>query len=189
MVRAFIGIELDNSLKSDLKEQLRALRKSFPNLKWVDSKNYHLTLRFLGEVNNETITELKSIINNSAKGINAIKATINQLGAFPHPDHPRVIWLGLGRGKKEMVELHSSLEADIQKLGFSGERHSYTPHLTIARLKKRSSPEDSLKKTIKNYNWKERELVIDNITLFKSRLRPSGPIYSLLHQAKILKNP
>ncbi len=178
MIRVFIGIELDNDGKEQIASQVKRLQKEFPRLKWVQQENYHLTLKFLGDVEERKIEVLKKNLQKATIGLKPISITLHGLGAFPKVQNPRVLWIGVREGASSLKRLHRSMEEGLRELGFPKEEKSYHPHLTLARCRK--SIPAGLTEGILRFSMDELTFNADHITLFKSRLTPRGPLYTKL---------
>jgi len=179
-MRTFIAVPIPDEVKDlivGIQEKLEAVRA---DVKWVERENLHFTLRFLGEVEEEKIPKVKKSI--SALGnFRAIQAETGALGAFPSFSSPRVIWLGLKKGEREMVAMAAALDKALREEGFPPEDKPFQAHLTLGRVR---SPRDlaQLKKMLTEISPPEKVFQVNEICLFKSTLTPSGSIYDLLFQ-------
>lgn len=143
----------------------------------MEEENLHLTLKFLGEVREERIRDISEILKEISKGFKKFEVTLQGIGAFPNQSSPRVIWTGVEKGRKEMIELQKEIEERLVPLGFKKEERGFHPHLTIARVKGRGDF-----KELFETDYKSRTFLIDKIILFKSTLTPKGPIYEELEK-------
>lgn len=178
MIRAFIGIELGNDAKEQIALQVTRLQKEFLRLTWVQQENYHLTLKFLGDIEERSIEVLKKSLQKTARDLKPITITLHGLGAFPKAQNPRVLWIGVREGASSLKRLHRSMEEGLRELGFPKDKKPYHPHLTLARCRK--SIPAGLTEGILSFSMDEITFKADHITLFKSRLTPRGPHYTKL---------
>lgn len=183
MVRAFIGIDLESHLRESIASKVKGLQEEFPSLKWVHHTNYHLTLTFLGDVDKRMLEVIKKNLLTVASETRAIPITYAELGAFPDSRNPKVLWIGVKEGARELKQLHQRMEERLWDLGFPKERRPYHPHLTLARC--RNTRLKGLEERIERFTPEELPSIVDNITLFKSRLTPKGPVYSRLQSIKL----
>ncbi len=150
------------------------------NLKLVEPENIHLTLKFLGEVDEgmiERISEKLDLLSEAER----FEISLKGLGVFPKPNYVRVIWIGVDRGADRIVELHKRIDSELNPMGFPNE-DNFNTHFTIARVK--SIDKKALSDVLnKNSNTEFGGWTADRIELMKSGLTPKGPTYSVLHTA------
>jgi len=187
-MRTFIAIELPKNIKDSLSQLQAELKSSNADVKWVAPENIHLTLKFLGEIDDKKSEKIIQIIEEVAKGKNKFQVRISLLGAFPKIGSPRVIWVGIEAGDKETKEIAEELEEKIAKIGVPKEKRPFSSHITIGRLRSPLKREILIKylKEKSGLGGKILEFSADKITLFKSTLTPKGPIYEILKET-ILK--
>jgi len=183
-MRLFIAMPLPVEIEKMLGEIVFALKQNRAKVKWVDSKNIHLTLKFLGETDEKLVPGIIEAIKHAVEKYRAVVSQINGLGAFPNPKRPRVIWAGLAGGIENLAEIAGYIEDEMEKLGFEKENRPFKSHLTLGRVKDNFRIEE-LTERIKNHNLSPTELVFDKIVLFKSTLRPEGPIYERLFETEL----
>jgi len=187
-MRTFIAIELPPQIQNRLSELQALLKKSGADVKWVEPKNIHLTLKFLGEIDEEKFVKIAGIIEDIAQGSKQFQINLSSCGAFPKIEFPRVIWVAIDQGDRETGELSKDLEEKIEKLGIPKENRPLSSHITIGRVR---SPlnKDKLVRALKEaenyFGGKNIEFGVNKITLFKSTLGPSGPVYAALKEVNI----
>lgn len=182
-MRAFIAIKLPSEIKEEIHKFQKSLkvacgeRSRTNGVRWVAPENIHLTLKFLGEINESQVESITSAINSSIKGIKSFNTkgtfsiSLSEFGAFPDFRRPRVLWLGVKEGKEELIQLMINLENSLCKLGIEQEKREPVPHITIGRANQPirvQSPELRL----------ESIFLADAVYLIKSVLTPQGPIYT-----------
>jgi len=179
-LRTFIAIELDQGLQKILKGIQDDLRKTGADVKWVESHNIHLTLKFLGDVNEEKILSLGETMESSLRGYPAFSFDLNHLGAFPTVNSPKIVWVGVGSGGKEIGGLIRILEDNSETVGFKKEERGGSPHVTIGRVRS-SLNKFALSKMMKSYSLPQPMTQnVKGVVLFKSTLTSSGPSYEAL---------
>lgn len=187
-MRAFIAIELPKEIKDHLSRIQAQLRTAGADVRWVDPKNIHLTLKFLGEIDDKKKSDIIEIIEDTAKNNNQFLARICCAGAFPKISFPRVLWVGIQEGDKETKEIALALEEKIDKLGIPREDRPFSSHITIGRIKSTSNREKlvrELETIAANLNKESLIFSINKITFFKSTLTPHGPVYEILKEATL----
>lgn len=190
-MRLFIAIRLPEKIKDYLAGLQDKLKAAQAQVRWVHPENIHLTLKFLGETNEQTAEEIFKIMADTVKDKKFFKAGINSLGAFPKIDFPRVIWAGIGAGKEETEKIARELEERIAQLGIPKENKPFSCHITIGRVKSglnQPKLSDELKKLMQSLNQEGLDFDVEKITLFKSTLTPKGPVYQALKETNLRTN-
>ncbi len=183
-MRLFIATPLTEEIEETLAEVIFDFKQKRGRVKWVNPKNIHLTLKFLGDTDERLVAPIKKAIEETTSRHNKIESTINRVGVFPNLNRPKVIWAGLSEGIEALKSLAGDIENEMAKLGFEKEKRPFKSHLTLGRVKDSSGLHD-LGEAIKNYELTPQKLIFDRIILFKSTLTPSGPIYDRLFEANL----
>ncbi|UCG89656.1 MAG: RNA 2',3'-cyclic phosphodiesterase [Candidatus Heimdallarchaeota archaeon] len=176
MVRSFICVEInDSEVVKPIEELLVKLR--FNGVRPVKSFQLHLTLKFLGEVSESQIGSIKQVIQ--LIEFSPFEISLTGMGCFPNLNYIRVVWIGIREGSNNLKQLASMIEEKLNPLGFPREKRGFSPHLTLARIKKLRNP-DKRKLTAIIQSSKEisfGDQLIEEFILKKSTLTPKGPIY------------
>ena len=186
MLRAFIAIKLSDELKCHIREvQAELKRRAFgrDGLGWVRPEGIHLTLRFLGDIAEEQVEALGVLLRDAAAGMKPFVLDARGIGAFPNPQAPRVIWLGLQGTPESMAALHrmhARVEDGVAGLGFPRESRAFTAHLTLARVRNRQSGAALAKVLEANQDRAVGSFTAASVGLIKSELRPAGAVYTTL---------
>lgn len=183
-MRTFISIELSDSIKDSLAQAQSHLKYAGADVKWIEKGNIHLTLKFLGEIDEKKCEEVKITLDKIAGETRPFEISIKDIGAFPKIEFPRVIWVGLDKGAAESKILAEKIDDALSKIGFQKESRPFTAHLTIGRVrssKNKSALQDKLQTT--SLAPGPLSLVLA-VILFQSTLTPNGSIYTKLHEAK-----
>ena len=188
-IRSFIAVELPEEVKAGLhrlQAELKMAKQDF--VKWVAPESVHLTLKFLGNISSRKVTEINKAMEEASRGIFHFQLEIGKLGFFPNLKQPRVLWLGVGGEVDKLVVLQQRIDTALAPLGFAKETRPFAPHLTLARLRERTSPQDRrdfgelVVKTPAEVNYK---ISVDSLSLMRSQLLPSGAVYSHLAEVKL----
>mgnify|MGYP001027953397 CR=1 FL=1 len=183
-VRSFIAVELPSEIRAELaslEERLKARRHPF--VKWVDSESIHLTLKFLGNIALATVPQIIDAITKIAQPISPFRLQMGGLGVFPNWQRPQVVWVGIGGEVGKLAILQRDMEAALSPLGFPPESRSFKAHLTLGRLRERTSPKDKQKfgEWVTSIKFETAlSFEVNALSLMKSQLTPSGAIYSQL---------
>ena len=139
----------------------------------METDNFHLSLRFIGEVTQEDFQDISDAL--SKIKVNPFTLTLSGLGTFPNEKSPRVIWTGVDKNE-ELIRLQKKVETQLNKLGLKGDKRRYTPHITLGRVKseKLGRIGDFL---VQNNLYKSKPIDVEGFQLFSSVLMPKGPIY------------
>lgn len=183
-LRTFIAIELDKKIKDYLRQIQNEIKKSDADVRWVNPDNIHLTLKFLGDTPVEKIDKIIQIMTREVRGLNPLSFTLTSLGCFPDTSKPRVIWMGITDPENQITVLASSLAQALKQIGFKNEKLSFSPHITLGRVKSLKNAK-LLSNYIKNYGLSHQECfkqTLNHIALIKSTLTQQGPHYEILRK-------
>ena len=184
-MRAFIAIELPKEIKEALAKLQELLKKTGADVKWVEPQNIHLTLKFLGEINETQFDKIITALTETAQNFAPFDIRISSLGAFPKIIYPRVIWVGVDKGDNESGKIASWLE---EKIGIPKETRDFSSHITIGRVRSPKNKADLIKdmENLKDYFGRiNTEFKVTKISLFKSSLSPKGPTYEILKEVNL----
>ena len=188
-IRSFIAIELPEEVRGEFHRMQSKLNTPIQNyVKWVDPTGIHLTLKFLGNIAEEKITDITAAMTNSVHGVQPFGLSIKGLGIFPNPNRTQVVWVGLAGGLDTLSKLHRQLEASLEKLGFAPERRRFNPHLTLARVQNQalSTERQVFGKLVSETDFESDKVIkVTAINLMKSQLTRSGSVYSQLNSVPI----
>jgi len=178
-IRSFLAFELPLEIREQIRAVSKELQKSRMPVRWVKVENIHLTVIFLGSVNEDTIDDIKEKVYYVVKRFSTIKTKLDGVGVFPHWRRPRVIWVGLGGEIERLSNLRDDLQAELTVLGLREEKRPFRPHLTIGRIKGIVDRDEELKSILDRYHGLTSDLHhLNEFILFKSDLKPDGPVYT-----------
>ena len=180
-MRTFIAIELPEDIKIKLQNLTETFKKCGLDAKWVETKNIHMTLKFLGEVDEEQLEEIKKSITTITNQFKSFTVSLTNFGFFPNEKYPRVFFVATD--KEEMLKnIAIRLEDGLEKIGFAKEGR-FRSHLTLCRFKGTKNI-DALKKEAETIA-PQGQFPIEGISLFKSTLTSRGPIYEEIFKASL----
>ncbi len=153
----------------------------------MDRANWHITLAFLGEVEDSILETLGPALERTAAEFEPFPLRLEGLGAFPNPGRPRVLWVGAtGPGVETLKALHGAVARAAKECGCPPEDDRFSPHVTLARFKPGRGPSPDLRPLVARHKeWSAGSLEVARIVLFASRLGPQGPSYSPLAVAPL----
>ena len=176
-LRVFVGVPVGAAVA----ERISAVRNEFGGeaVRWVPAENLHLTLKFLGDVEEAQVVSIRSALREALAGTAGFGVTARGLGVFPDARRPRVLWIGLAA--PELAQVAGRVDRALEPLGVERAATRFRPHATIGRWRRPEPPGVSLREELTR--WCDREFGefrMDAVTLFRSTLRPAGATYSPL---------
>ncbi|MEM3578771.1 MAG: RNA 2',3'-cyclic phosphodiesterase [Candidatus Bathyarchaeia archaeon] len=180
-IRSFIAFDIENpSILENITKIQKVLAGTGADLKLVEPKNIHITLRFLGNIT-------PAMVDKVYEGMCRVQFTpfvfkIQGLGAFPNQRNPRVVWAGIREGAIQLRGIFEQLEPSLRSLGFAPDSKGFSPHLTIARVRSGRNKAQLAKCLIENVNFEFGVVKANCLRLKRSELTPKGPIYTTLRE-------
>jgi 2'-5' RNA ligase len=203
VIRAFLAVEISQELRATLATLQQELKQSIePGLKrgtrisWVRPASLHLTIKFLGEPDEQVIDPLRAAVEQAIGSQMAVNVPLERLGGFPRPQSPRVLWVGpsenweKGIDAKRITEIYVTIEQVCEDLRFLGETKPFSPHLTVARIK---TGERHVGVSLAHSGVLDRPLLlgslaVESVALMKSELKPTGSVYTKLWSVRLSGN-
>jgi 2'-5' RNA ligase len=200
VIRAFLAVELSHELRAQLATVQQELMRSIePEMKrdrrisWAQPASIHLTIKFLGDMDEQVIDPLRAALEQAIGSRLAVNVPLERLGAFPRPQSPRVLWVGpsenweRGAEAKRVAELHGAIEQACEGLRFLRETRPFSPHLTLARIR---VGEWHVGVALAKGGVLDRplslgSLTVESVVLMKSELKPTGSIYAKLWDVRL----
>ena len=175
LVRAFVAVRLQGQAADSLENFLAEIRP-LANIRWVRREQFHITLKFLGELEHHVIAQVKDTLE-PMKYFSPFRIVLDHVGAFPNLALPRVLWLSGDKGARELGRIAGKIDDALGELGIERETRKFKAHLTLARLKETTLPEELVRRLgdVPVLSWD-----CGNLVLMRSLLTPKGPIYSEL---------
>lgn len=184
-LRLFVALELPAEMRAELAAvQARLRPQMITQPKWVSPESMHLTLKFLGSVDESLVEQLTAAMQRAVRGVEPFELRLGQAGTFGGRK-PSVAWVGLTGGVDPLLALQRSVQEEVTPLGFSADARAYRPHLTLARIPRDFSRADaaSLKAAIATSRPRPARARCDEIALMRSILGPDGAVYERLASA------
>lgn len=180
--RGFIAIDIKATPQITSFE--KEIAKTGADVKLVEPGNIHITVKFLGDTDENHIDAIEQSMKESVLAIKPFLITLKGTGVFPNQNYMKVLWIGIiDEGNIETI-VHA-IDEKLEPLGFKKENRGFSPHLTVGRVKTARN-KDQLLKVIENYKAVEFTIQkVQSITLKKSELTPKGPIYTTLREVSL----
>lgn len=170
MYRLFIAIDLPEHFK----EKLNTLCYGIPGAKWIKNNQFHLTIRFIGEVDGTRFKEIKEDLIMTR--VNSFSLSLKEIGFFPPKGNPKVLWVGIKKNE-DIMRLRNKIENRLVRIGVEPEKRKFHPHITLARLKE--TPASRVAGYIIEYNLFESEpFLVKEFFLYSSRLHANQAIHT-----------
>ena len=184
-MRLFYAIELDDELLESLDETTAPLRAEAPELAWVPRAKRHLTLKFLGDVEESAVSKLVDAADRAVARHPPLEMRVREIGAFPNFRRARVVWIGVEQ-EPRLELLHHDLEMACAEEGFEIEGRPFRPHVTLARVRT-PLPVERLRAFARAARAVRMQAMVqvERITLFESTLAPNGAPYRRIHAASL----
>lgn len=182
-IRAFIAVEIPRDVKlllSQIQSDLKAGCRT--PVKWVETQNLHLTLKFLGDTDAGKAAAILTAIEEGTGGIRPLRVKTGEPGVFPNARRPQVIWMGLTGDIQILARLQQGIDSALTPLGFKAENRPFRPHLTIGRVRDSASPaeREDLGRLVSHVTVADQVFTVDAVHLIQSLLTREGPVYTVL---------
>ena len=185
MIRSFLAIELPEAIRNKIDEIQGDLKSSHADVRWVSPEKIHLTLKFFGNIEEARVEPIIKAIENPVRNTPAFTVKVRRIGAFPHWKNPRVIWMGVIDERGILSPFQKELETELEGIGFEPEARAFRPHLTLGRVNSSRGKEGLIQKMERYQEEDFGDFNVERIVLFKSDLRPAGPIYTRLREVRL----
>jgi 2'-5' RNA ligase len=181
-MRTFIAIDLDQEIKNAILRFIQTMDKGDKHIKWIKPQGMHLTLKFLGDITKDRISDVESVLSDIAKDHRPFHLSVKGTGTFPPGNRPpRVLWIGV-KENQTLLEIQARLESDLENYHFPKEKRKYYPHLTLGRVKNPYHLESVLTSLAQSKEREFGDMFVSRITFFLSTLKPTGAEYAKLSE-------
>ncbi|MCX6344063.1 MAG: RNA 2',3'-cyclic phosphodiesterase [Armatimonadetes bacterium] len=185
VIRTFVAILIAPDLKAKIAEVQDQVKMLAPDVKWVAPECFHVTLKFLGDIREDALTQIFSAVNEAAAQLEPFDISFSGLGAFPNPSRARVIWVSIDEGKEQMRKLAEAVDAALAKVGYAKEEKAFKAHVTIGRVKDNKGL-GGFARGIDKIDAKDfGRMRVTGIAVMQSELQKTGPVYSQMSESKL----
>lgn len=184
-MRTFIAIELSQETRLALGRLIGELKPELGRVTWVRPERMHLTLKFLGEIDEGLVERIAEKLKRICGEAQPFAFDVAGMGCFPNPSRPRVVWAGIVGNTAPASELQRRIDVELEHLGFEPDARGFSPHVTMGRVKG-SINRNALSAAIESN--RERQLgseLIEEIVFMRSKLLPEGPVYTPLARLEL----
>lgn len=185
-MRCFIAIDIDKTIVDGLRDLAEKIRRDTNleegKVRWVDPRQIHLTLKFLGEVADREIIAVCNAVKDAAEAHKCFDLSVGGCGRFGKP--ARVLWVGIAENP-ELLGLQSDIQGRLAEIGFKPEKRRFSGHLTLCRIK---NTDAGRKLSVAAENYKEEQIgscFVDSVCVYKSELTNKGPEYTLVSRSRL----
>lgn len=179
--RVFCAIELPETVRGRVMQHIARLREAVPTAQasWSRDANLHLTLKFLGEVSQDSVESFSRAASRAVEDFAPFTILLEQTGIFPKHRSPRVLWIGINDREGKLGNLQSHLEDESAHAGFGKEDRRFDPHLTVARLRKPQHAR-TLASAHKQLAFERAEITVSELLVIRSELNSEGSKYTVV---------
>ena len=184
--RSFVALEIPPQIQTAIARKISPLVQHYPKplIRWVEPNNYHLTLQFLADRTTEELDYLAESFHEKVSKIHQFVIRFLKLGTYPNFKKPKVIWVGIDV-PPELSQMYRKIETICSSNYFPINSRDFSPHLTLGRIRDTKPLPDHMKfeNELSSISFDSIEPVdISEVKIFKSDLRPSGPLYTVVHR-------
>ena len=186
MIRTFIAIKLPTEVKQVARQIQNQLGESIEGIKWVKHENLHLSVKFLGNVEENRINDIATAVKNAVKESSVMNLKTGHLGVFPNEKSPRILWLGLEGDVPDFIRMSKNCESELAKLGYEIDARENKPHITIGRIRS-TKKQKGVINILKDIPIESILFRVDALKLMRSELNRNGAVYTNLQSVKLDK--
>lgn len=183
-MRSFIALEISSEARDAIKEFQRELKRVDPAVAWTRPENIHLTLRFLGELDDLLAPAVGAALADAVGAFQPFDLELSHPGVFPDLRRPRVIWVGLKGELDRLNHLRDAVDKAVEPFGYPAEKTAFRPHLTIGRVKGARNIREMLARS-ELYRMPRVRFAAREVVLFRSDLQPGGSRYTAIRRAAL----
>ncbi len=181
MIRLFIALKIEKEIQEKFDAIISDFRTKDGEVKWVSSKNLHITIKFLGNTERKEVNLIIDQLYKSVKGFQQIESEFHCLGGFPNLRKPKVIWTDIDKNRQSVIELAESIEQALTSVRFDKSGKPFKPHLTLGRVKSYEGL-TQLTDYLTSYQFERIPIIFNKVQLIQSTLTQKGPIYKILEE-------
>jgi len=184
MMRLFVAIELLDSARQSLTGVQEALRPKCPDVRWVRPEQLHLTVKYLGDVDDRDAAGVSEAISRAGSASKSFAMSVGECGCFPEWGSVRIVWAGVQEPSGLLASCVEATEGELESVGFAREERSFSPHITIGRMREDRS-RGGMRSLVEAFHHEAVKQSVSSLTLMASVLSPKGPTYSVVSQARL----
>lgn len=179
--RTFVAVEIDQEIKKRFGDLQEILKRAGGDVRWVEAENIHITLKFLGYIDELNLPLVNDIIKEAVADIVPFRVEFKGVGAFPRPERPRVLTVAVNDTSGSLSRINARLEEEFsKKLGIEKEDRVYSPHLTLGRVKSAKNVKPLVQLMGRHSADDFGGERVESVALMRSQLSREGPAYTRL---------
>ncbi|MBV8381866.1 MAG: RNA 2',3'-cyclic phosphodiesterase [Planctomycetaceae bacterium] len=185
--RTFVAIALPDAVGQRLTKLQSQLAPDLPGVRWTATPPFHVTLAFLGDVEDADLNAVCRGVADASAGFAPLDLRVEGVGAFPDPARPRILWAGLtGPGLEPLAAHQKAVLKAVAAAGYRVSDTRFHPHVTLGRVRPGRGPAPNLSPIVNRYKtWSAGAFTVVEAITFASTLSPDGPIYAPLGRAPL----
>jgi len=185
VIRSFIAFKIPTGIRDILVSVQEQLKHNGVDLQYVRPQGIHLTLKFLGNIQKESIPPIFEVMKRVCEGQRPLDVYLEGVGAFPSSRNPRVVWAGLEGDLVPLYTMQQQLEQGLIPLGFGPEKRRFQAHLTLGRMRKSTSP-PNISASLDDLKLESKpHFTLDELILYRSELLSGGAVYEGMKSVRI----
>jgi 2'-5' RNA ligase len=182
-IRSFLAFELPKEIEEIVAQTSLEMRGYGLDVRWVRPANIHLTIVFMGDVDPGQLSPIEAALEPVCRAQRPFQMALKGTGVFPNRRRPNVIWIGLEGDVEAMSQFRDALQGQLAPFGIEKETRTFKPHLTLGRFRRGSAPGEGLDPALSRFaELGSPVCALKGMTLFRSDLKPDGPVYTKLKQ-------
>jgi len=184
-MRAFIAFNFPEQLKNQLYQMQNVLKSVSDSGSWVNRDNFHITMKFLGEIDEIYVEDIDKILKNISENNSPLNIRLNNLGYFNKKNNEYgVVWSGMEGDIDRLNSIYDLLEEEMCKIGFPKEKRKFSPHITLARKMRTNLDFQQIRDNVKPYLG--NQYILESISLMKSEVIMNKRVYSKIVSYKLI---
>jgi RNA 2',3'-cyclic 3'-phosphodiesterase len=184
--RTFIGIDISEGIRDSAVALQHALAKTGAEVKWASPESMHVTLLFLGDVDDRELHTICRAVQEVAAREPSFALRVSGVGAFPNTRRPKIVWGGVTEGAEALQRLYDDLETRMLDLGcYRKEERGYTPHLTLGRVRGESDGHALAGELAKRTAWEGGRTTVEEVLVYSSEMDRDGPVYTVIGRGEL----
>lgn len=183
-IRTFVAVSIPESIRTQIADFQKILRQHHADIKWIRQESIHITLKFLGDVEEERVTEIGDALQMCVREYSPFSVELSDTGVFPNSHRPRVLWVGIQNGAEGLSNLSLAIDKSLQDFGFEPEKRRFSAHVTFGRVR---SPHglDPIIREMTSLGFRADSFDVHSVELMKSDLKPAGAVYTVLKNLQL----
>ena len=184
--RTFIGIDISEGIRDSAVALQEALAKTGAQVNWASPESMHVTLLFLGDVDDRELHAICRAVQEVAAREPPFALAVSGVGAFPNTRRPKIVWAGIAEGAEALKRLYDDLETRMLNLGcYRKEERGYTPHLTLGRVRGESDGHALAGELAKRTAWEGGRTTVEEVLVYSSEMDRDGPVYTVIGRGEL----